>query len=184
MPAKRRGLSSNGLDGLDVIIPDRTTAAERGTGTSQNTGQTAPPSAKGTVPSTPRALSPVGEPGAKQKSPGKTGTDQTRTDQTRTDQTRPDQNSAGQNAGGPAEAAATSAAPTKPIKFSSYLDPEIADRLRNALFFLGGDWTTGALLEQALTRELGRLADDYNGGHPFPPRSSTRLRPGSRIHRD
>lgn len=182
MPAKRRGLSSNGLDGLDVIIPDRTTAAERGTGTSQNTGQTAPPPAKGTVPGTPRALSPVGEPGAEQKSPGKAGTDQTRTEQT-----RPDQSSAGQNAGGPAEAVATSAAPTKPIKpikFSSYLDPEIADRLRNALFFLGGDWTTGALLEQALTRELGRLADDYNGGHPFPPRSSTRLRPGSRIHRD
>jgi len=58
--------------------------------------------------------------------------------------------------------------PTKAIKFSSYLDPEGADRLRNATIFLGGHWTTGALLEQALTRELGRLADDYNDGKPFP----------------
>ncbi len=177
MPAKRRGLSSNGLDGLDVVIPDRTTSAERGTGTSQDTRPTAPPPAKGNAPGTPRAPSPVGEPRAERDSTGTTGT-------TGTEQTRTDQDTAGRTAGEPAEAAATPVAPTKPIKFSSYLDPEIADRLRNALFFLGGDWTTGALLEQALARELDRLADDYNDGHPFPPRSSTRLRPGSRIRRD
>ncbi len=184
VPAKRRGLSSNGLDGLDVVIPDRATAAGRGTGTSQDTGPTAPPRGKGNAPGTPRASSPVRQPRAERDSAGTTETDQDSPGTTGTEQTRTDQGSAGQTAGEPTQAAATPTAPTKPIKFSSYLDPEIADRLRNALFFLGGDWTTGALLEQALTRELDRLADDYNDGHPFPPRSSTRLRPGSRIRRD
>lgn len=182
MPAKRRGLSSNGLDGLDVVIPDPATAAGIGTVASQDTGPAAAPRGRGAAPGTPRAPSLVRGPQAERDSPGTSGTEQTRTDPDSAGQTAEDPAQAPE-AGESGEAAATPTAPIKPIKFSSYLDPEIADRLRNALFFLGGDWTTGALLEQALTRELDRLADDYNDGHPFPPRSSTRLRPGSRIRR-
>jgi len=190
MPAKRRGLSSNGLDGLDVVIPDRTTTAARSPEASRDTR----PGASSPAQTTPSGPGPAGTPGHDPDSPDKPEPDKPEPDKPEPDKPEPDKPSTdkpstdkaptGKASADQASAAQTPAARTKPIKFSSYLDPEIADRLRNVLFFLGGDWTTGALLGQALTRELDRLADEYNDGDPFPPRSSTRLRPGSRIRRD
>lgn len=78
---------------------------------------------------------------------------------------------------------ATPPAEDKPkvVKFGGYIAPEVAEEVRDALSALGGSWTTGALMEQALTREVARLAEEHNGGKPFPPREQERLRRGPRI---
>lgn len=89
----------------------------------------------------------------------------------------------------PAPAAAAPQASTKApaedkpkvVKFGGYIAPEVAEEVRDALSALGGSWTTGALMEQALTREVARLAEEHNGGKPFPPREQERLRRGPRI---
>jgi len=83
----------------------------------------------------------------------------------------------------PAAEPAAASAEDKPkvVKFGGYIDPEVAEEVRDALSALGGSWTTGALMEQALTREVARLAEEHNGGKPFPARAEERLRRGPRI---
>lgn len=84
------------------------------------------------------------------------------------------------------EEAATPAKPAaadkpKVVKFGGYIDPEVAEQARDALSALGGSWTLGALMEQAISREVERLAAEHNGGKPFPPRAEERLRTGPRL---
>ncbi|ACV79890.1 hypothetical protein [Nakamurella multipartita] len=67
------------------------------------------------------------------------------------------------------------------VKFGGYIDPEIAERARDALSWLGGAWTTGALLEEGIELALARLQKEHNGGKPFPARKDERLRRGPRI---
>jgi hypothetical protein len=67
------------------------------------------------------------------------------------------------------------------VKFGGYIDPDIAERARDALSWLGGAWTTGALIEEGIELALTRLQDDHNGGKPFPARKEERLRRGPRI---
>ena len=67
------------------------------------------------------------------------------------------------------------------VKFGGYIDPQIAEQARDALYALGGSWTAGALIEGALKREIDRLATEHNGGKPFPTREEQRLRTGPRI---
>ena len=67
------------------------------------------------------------------------------------------------------------------VKFGGYIDPEIAERARDALSWLGGAWTTGALLEEGIELALARLQKEHNGGQPFPARKDERLRRGPRI---
>jgi len=79
-------------------------------------------------------------------------------------------------------AAATAPAPEKSMKFSGYVSPDHADRARDALYLLPGEWTTGRFLEHAIDLALADLEQTHNGGKPFPKRPAGRgLRPGPRI---
>lgn len=83
-----------------------------------------------------------------------------------------------------AEPAATAKAvdPAKPVKFNGYVSPEHADRARDALYVLPGEWTTGRFLEHAIDLALADLAEQYNGGKPFAKRPAGQgLRRGPRI---
>lgn len=72
--------------------------------------------------------------------------------------------------------------PGKPVKFNGYVSPEHADRARDALYVLPGEWTTGRFLEHAIDLALADLATEYNGGKPFAKRPSGQgLRRGPRI---
>ncbi len=81
----------------------------------------------------------------------------------------------------PKNASTPAAEKPRTVKFGGYIDTEVAEQVRDALSALGGSWTTGALMEEALTREVERLAAEHNGGTPFPPRAEERLRTGPRI---
>ncbi|WP_432565052.1 hypothetical protein [Kineococcus sp. SYSU DK003] len=84
----------------------------------------------------------------------------------------------------PAEPAAPAKAvdPAKPVKFNGYVSPEHADRARDALYVLPGEWTTGRFLEHAIDLALADLAEQYNGGKPFAKRPAGQgLRRGPRI---
>lgn len=70
---------------------------------------------------------------------------------------------------------------TRP-KCSLYLLPDVLERARDAADFLSGPperLTLTALVEQAVNREIERLAKKHNHGKPFPARSAD-LRRGSR----
>jgi hypothetical protein len=67
------------------------------------------------------------------------------------------------------------------VKFGGYIDPQVAEQARDALYALGGSWTAGALIEGALRREIDRLATEHTGGNPSPTREQPRLRTGPRI---
>jgi hypothetical protein len=72
--------------------------------------------------------------------------------------------------------------PAKPVKFNGYVSPEHADRARDALYVLPGEWTTGRFLEHAIDLALADLAEQYNGGKPFAKRPAGQgLRRGPRI---
>jgi hypothetical protein len=66
-------------------------------------------------------------------------------------------------------------------RFGAYIKASVAEDVRDAVVALGGNWTIGALMEQALVREVQRLAEENNDGQPFPQRGGRRLRPGPRI---
>jgi len=72
--------------------------------------------------------------------------------------------------------------PGKPVKFNGYVSPEHADRARDALCVLPGEWTTGRFLEHAIDLALADLAEQYSGGKSFAKRPSGQgLRRGPRI---
>ncbi|MFD0483060.1 hypothetical protein ACFQ46_10675 [Kineococcus sp. GCM10028916] len=72
--------------------------------------------------------------------------------------------------------------PDKKVKFNGYVSPEHADRARDALYVLPGEWTTGRFLEHAIDLALADLAETYNGGKPFAKRPAGQgLRRGPRI---
>lgn len=77
-------------------------------------------------------------------------------------------------------AAAGDAAP-KVVKFAGYISSEVADQVRDAVIALGGSWSIGSLMEEALIREVQRLAEEHNDGQPFPQRAGAKLRVGRRI---
>lgn len=81
----------------------------------------------------------------------------------------------------PASQPTTTPSSAGKVKFGGYIDPEIAERARDALSWLGGAWTTGALLEEGIELALARLQKEHNGGKPFPARKDERLRRGPRI---
>jgi hypothetical protein len=57
------------------------------------------------------------------------------------------------------------------VRFTSYLRPVLATRLRNAVAACAGApeyLTVSELLEQALTARVEELETTHNGGHPFP----------------
>jgi len=79
-------------------------------------------------------------------------------------------------------AAATAPAPDKPVKFNGYVSVDHADRARDALYLLPGEWTTGRFLEHAIDLALADLEQTHNGGRPFPKRPAGQgLRRGPRI---
>jgi len=77
--------------------------------------------------------------------------------------------------------AAVQPAAPKQVKFAGYIHPDVAEEVKDAVSALGGNWTIGSLMEEALTREIKRLAKEHNGGDPFPARTSAKLRVGRRI---
>lgn len=82
----------------------------------------------------------------------------------------------------PATEPAKAVDPGKPVKFNGYVSPDHADRARDALYVLPGEWTTGRFLEHAIDLALADLATEYNGGEPFAKRPSGQgLRRGPRI---
>jgi hypothetical protein len=78
--------------------------------------------------------------------------------------------------------AAKTPAPEKSVKFNGYVSPDHADRARDALYVLPGEWTTGRVLEHANDLALADLEQTHNGGKPFPKRPAGQgLRRGPRI---
>ena len=71
--------------------------------------------------------------------------------------------------------------PHKPVKFGGYIDPEIADHVRDTLVALGPEWTVGEFMEQAFLMFMHEKEIELNGGHPFPHRRRDKLRTGRRI---
>jgi len=67
------------------------------------------------------------------------------------------------------------------VRFGAAIDPAVAEQVRDAVVYLGGDWTVARLLEEALQEKVTRLAkaNDQQGG--FPSRRSARLRVGRRV---
>lgn len=56
-------------------------------------------------------------------------------------------------------------------KYSVYLAPESIQRVKDAVSFLMGDpayLTVSTFFEQAIQREVERLAQKHHGGKPFP----------------
>jgi len=79
-------------------------------------------------------------------------------------------------------AAAKAPTPEKSVKFNGYVSPDHADRARDALYVLPGEWTTGRFLEHAIDLALADLEQTHNGGRPFPKRPAGQgLRRGPRI---
>lgn len=71
--------------------------------------------------------------------------------------------------------------PRKPVKFGGYLDPEIADQVRDTLVALGPEWTVGEFMEQAFLAFMRAKQDELNDGKPFPHRRRDKLRTGRRV---
>jgi len=63
--------------------------------------------------------------------------------------------------------------PSRKVRATLYLPPEILDEARNAAYHLAGHparMTLTRLAEEAFRRELERLKELYNGGQEFPHR--------------
>lgn len=69
----------------------------------------------------------------------------------------------------PAEASKAKKAPSKE-RMNLYLEPEIADRVRDAIYALGRRYTLGSLVAEFLPANLAELEERYNDGKPFPHR--------------
>lgn len=80
------------------------------------------------------------------------------------------------------ETGSTTRKPVTRPKASFYLLPDVLERARDTVDFLSGPplrLTLTQLVEDAINREVDRLAKAHHKGKPFPTRSG-RLRPGSR----
>ncbi|GAA2017947.1 hypothetical protein JL107_14440 [Nakamurella flavida] len=71
--------------------------------------------------------------------------------------------------------------PRKPVKFGGYIDPAIADQVRDTLVALGPEWTVGEFMEQAFLAFMHAKEDELNEGRPFPHRRRDKLRTGRRV---
>ncbi len=63
--------------------------------------------------------------------------------------------------------------PSRKVRATLYLPPEVLDEARDAAYHLAGPparMTLTKLVEEAFRRELERLKDLYNEGQDFPPR--------------
>ena len=59
--------------------------------------------------------------------------------------------------------------PTKE-RMNLYLEPEMADRVRDAIYATGRRYTLGSLIAEFLPANLAELEERYNDGKPFPRR--------------
>jgi hypothetical protein len=57
------------------------------------------------------------------------------------------------------------------VQVAVRLDPELLNRLRNAVWHIGKGLTVTGLIEEA-TEKAVELLETQNGGKPFPPRKS------------
>ena len=63
--------------------------------------------------------------------------------------------------------------PSRKVRATLYLPPELLDEARDAAYYLAGHpahMTLTKLAEQAFRRELERLKQLYHGGQDFPQR--------------
>jgi hypothetical protein len=59
--------------------------------------------------------------------------------------------------------------PRTKVQVAVRLEPELLDRLRNAIWHLGKGLTVTGVIEQATEKAVNEL-ESQNGGKPFPPR--------------
>ena len=60
--------------------------------------------------------------------------------------------------------------PLDVVKASVWIKPELLERCRNAVVFIGEGYTFTKLLDDALTREVRRLEWKHRGGRTIPTR--------------
>jgi len=53
------------------------------------------------------------------------------------------------------------------------LDPEVLERLRNAVFWIGQGKTVNGVIEEAAVAALEQLEKEHNGGKPFRERTGS-----------
>ena len=58
------------------------------------------------------------------------------------------------------------------IPVNARIEPELIERLRNAVWWIGRGLTIQALIEEALESIAGTLEAKYNRGKPFPQRET------------
>lgn len=81
----------------------------------------------------------------------------------------------------PGKPTSTKVVPKTKTQIGVYVDSEVLSAAKDAVIALtaepGGPRSLSQLVEQALRNETTRLAQKYNGGHPFRPRR-VELQPG------
>ena len=72
--------------------------------------------------------------------------------------------------------------PVDVVKASVWVRPELLEKCRNAVAFIGEGHSFVKLLDEALTREVRRLEQKHCGGRAFPKRKGE-LKRGARSRR-